>query len=173
MAVRTILAPLMVLVLVSGAAAQTMATTTAFTFSRNPLPSRSSADRRPLLSVVFGVGDRVEPPGLAAEANVDLNQFLSRHGAVPVDDFRAGIVALAFAELLDRAAFFLRAHAAILDQQQLAVVVAMPVGPGAGFEAAPRRAQILAVHHRRLAGELRRVLLCVGGCDEQQAEARE
>src|SRR6516162_1534570 len=64
--------------------------------------------------VVFGVGDLLHPLRLAAEPNVDLDERLTGHGAVPVHHVRPGVITLAFAEILYRTALLLRPHATVL-----------------------------------------------------------
>src|SRR5262249_33887079 len=125
-----------------------------------PRPSRAAnrgGRRGSRLLAVLGVADRLHPLRPAAEADVDLDEGLIRRRAMPVRNIRPGIVALTNADVAHRAALLLRAHAPLLDQQQLTLVVAVPVGARAGIEMAARRAEILAIHHVRLAGELRRL----------------
>src|SRR4051812_33341218 len=114
---------------------------------RNPsprtrgVPSRTTRSAT-LLPVVVGVGDLVKPLRGAAEPDVDLHQRLAGRRAVPVHHVRPGIVALANPELAHCRAALLGAHPALLDQQQLTVVVTVPEGPRARLEMAARGAQL-------------------------------
>src|SRR4029453_6194474 len=135
--------------------------------SGSPLPSSVQNRRVPfrvanirlqtsdflLLSVVLVVGRLLQPFDLAAEADRDLHEAIAGRGAVPVDDVRSGVVALAKRELLHRLPLLLRPRASLLDEDQLSLVVAVPGGARAGLEAPAADAEILGLHRVGLAGE--------------------
>src|SRR6185369_13217945 len=75
---------------------------------------------------------------------------------VPVNDVGRRVLALSDAELTHRVAALLQAHPALLDEQQLPVVVTVPVGARPSLEAPPEDGQILCVHRRGRASDARR-----------------
>src|SRR5712672_3149633 len=89
--------------------------------ARNPvgIGGRIPNSKSLLLDSVLRVGDLIHPFRLAAEADVDLHERLAGHRAVPVDDVRSRVVALADAEFLDRLPPLLRAQAPFFDHQEL------------------------------------------------------
>src|SRR5215831_12560052 len=83
---------------------------------------------------VVGVGHRLQPFRAAAESDVDLHELLVRRAAVPVLHVRPRVVALARSELADALSALLRPHPPFFDEQQLTVVMRVPVGAGTGIE---------------------------------------
>src|SRR5262249_11275145 len=82
-------------------------------------------------------GHFVGPGGDPTEAAVDLHERLVGGGTVPVEHIGGCVIAFARPELPHRLTPLLQPHPSLLDQQELATGVAVPVSACAGFETPP------------------------------------
>src|SRR5919198_3167861 len=90
-----------------------------------------------------------------------------------MDDVRRGVVAVALLQIANRLAAPLDAGAPLLDEQQLALVMAVPCGACGGLETASAGGDVLRIERVRSSGEdwrCRRLLRAGKACRHNQRE---